>query len=155
LNLSQTAGPEVVLSVGTFVARLEALGADVDGRPDATGREARALLARRGLTAEVVAQARSLLDRLAATAEAEEAGRAPDAAHRERQTAAEAALWGWYREWSTITRAVIANRNHLRQLGFLQRLPSDDATEPDDTAALDDLTEPTDGIAAPVPPPAR
>jgi hypothetical protein len=56
LNLVQTDGPEVVLTVATFVRRLEALPEQGD-----EAAAARALLERRGLTSEVVGEAKALL----------------------------------------------------------------------------------------------
>lgn len=130
LNLSQTEGAEVVVSVGTFIERIEALGTDDDGRADREDAEARALLERRGLTTAVITQAKQLIEGLERKASAEEMPIDPEPEFTERQLAAERAMWAWYREWSSISRAIIKNRNYLRQLGFLQRSVSHDQGEP-------------------------
>jgi hypothetical protein len=121
-NLAQTEGVEVVVSVGTFVERIEALGASGVGVSNNVEASARALLERRGLDALAIGQARQLLDELTVTGLADESeggtGRFAD------EKEAERALWSWYREWSTISRACIKNKNFLRTLGFLKRTGS-------------------------------
>ncbi len=113
-NLSQSQGPAVVVSVGTFVRRLDALGVHPDGSPDEGGLAARQLLERRGLTAKELAPVRALLKRAGSLEDAPEPQppSAPDTA------AAEDALWAWYLEWSTIARNVISDGRLLNQLGF-------------------------------------
>jgi hypothetical protein len=113
LNLSQTSDVGVVITVSTFTQRVRQLGA---GGPD--GQETLALLSARGLSDEVLAHAEALLERLGDVD--------PDAAAavHERETAAarreqaDEALWSWYREWSTIARSAVHDRNLLRGLGF-------------------------------------
>ena len=115
-NLSQTEGPEVVISVGTFLDRLESLDKTEDGRPDAEGEKARKLLVERGLQPRVIAAARGLLDEIGTIEES-----APmDLEERARlEEQAENELWAWYLEWSTIARTAISDRRLLRSLGFL------------------------------------
>lgn len=102
--------------------RLDELGAT--GGPE----ESRALehLARRGLDAETTDEARRLVGRLMSPPPASP-GRelCPEAVAR-----AEAELWSWFIEWSTIARAVIKSRRQLRLLGYLAS--KRDADEPDE-----------------------
>jgi len=114
LNLPQTSGPELVLSVGKFVQRLRAMGEDAELGEQ--GAAARQLLVQRGLDTEAVAEAQRLLERLQSAVAAPELP-APDP---EAAAAAEAHMWSWYLEWSEIARVAISNRNLLRQLGFLR-----------------------------------
>ena len=72
LNLSQTEGPEVAISVRTFVDRFDELAA----MPDKYGAEAPTaveLLRERGVTAAVIEEARKLLTTLTQVAEPAEA----------------------------------------------------------------------------------
>ncbi len=113
-NLHQTEGPEVLVSVRTLLDRL-----DVIGRPEKkgglgeAGREARDLLARRGLSEDALGRARALL----ASLEEPPAEDAP-VADPEARARAEERLWNWYLEWSGIARAVIEERSVLASLGF-------------------------------------
>lgn len=136
LNLSQTSGAEVVVSVGTFLDRLEQLPrSEEEGGLGRDGKAARDLLARRGLTREVAAQARDMIARVPTIAASEEI------ASDERSEAdieAERQLWNWYLEWSAIARAVITDRRLLRQMGFLQG-----SAEPDEPAAPAAPSDPT------------
>ncbi|WP_437566911.1 hypothetical protein [Sorangium sp. So ce542] len=119
-NLGQTEGAAVVVSVGTFVERWDQLARRKDkGGPEGDGREARKLLARRGITREVVDEARELLAR----AEKVEPAVARSPADPENDgEQAEADLWGWYLEWSAVVRSAIQDRKLLRELGY--RRPS-------------------------------
>ena len=117
LNLAQTEGPSVVLSVSTFLDRLVAL-ADARGGYGKKGVAARRLLESRGLTKKVLGDARDLLEKLQPMAPA---GEIPDVATVGEQTkAAEDALWSWYLEWSAIARVAVKSRPLLRELGFLR-----------------------------------
>jgi hypothetical protein len=122
-NLRQTEGKQVVLSVGTFVERVDALG-------DATTSPAVATLARHGLTAVVMDEARRML------AEVMQPPIAAPPVDDEPivDPAAEDAMWAYYLQWSAIARRAISDRRLLRQLGFLrsQRGGSDEASPGDD-----------------------
>ncbi|KYF86688.1 hypothetical protein BE20_21410 [Sorangium cellulosum] len=119
-NLGQTEGAAVVVSVGTFVERWDQLARCKDkGGLDGDGREARKLLARRGITREVVDEARELLARAEKVEPA--AGRSPADPENDGEQA-EADLWGWYLEWSAVVRSAIKDRRLLRELGY--RRPS-------------------------------
>ncbi len=112
LNLSQTEGPGVVLTVGTLLERVDALSKATD--EDSVG--AMALLVRRGLTQQALDQARALLQSVGQTQ--------PSApvdldTQREDLERAENDLWDWYLEWSQIARTSITERQLLRTLGFL------------------------------------
>jgi hypothetical protein len=116
LNLSQTEGPEVVISVGTFLERWDQMG-KADGPYGPEGPKAVDLLATRGLTPGVIEQARALLGSLRKATPASP----PPSAEEQRAEAsrAEDALWAWYLEWSRIARTAIKQRVLLHQLGFL------------------------------------
>jgi hypothetical protein len=119
-NLAQTEGLAVIVSVGTFVERWEQLDkAEKDGGLGAEGKEAKKLLDTRGLTKEMIGEAKALLKKLGQVD-----GPLPDlektAADDEAFEEAEKALWAWYLEWSKIARTTIKQRALLRQLGFLR-----------------------------------
>ena len=109
-NLPQTDGPELLLSVATLLDRLAALAETEASQP------ADALLERRGLTAEVRAEATALI------AEAKEAGEAVpldvDPQARDEQARAADAVWAWYLEWSQIARTLITRGDVLIRLGL-------------------------------------
>jgi len=111
-NLHQTEGPEVVLSVTTFLERHGRLG------DQERGKEAADLLAERGLTEQVVAEAEGTLNKIGTIEEAD-ADEEP-AAPVEHDAAVES-MWQWYLEWSSIARVAISDRRLLRKLGFLRR----------------------------------
>jgi hypothetical protein len=143
LNLSQTEGAAVVISVGTFLTRLAEL-TRAEGGYGQAGKDARKLLQRRGLTPAVVDEAKALLAQVS-TIEEEPAEPVDLEEERARFTAAEDAMWAWYLEWAQIARSTIKERVLLRRLGFLStptapassRTPT--TTEDDD----DDLGAPT------------
>ena len=125
LNLAQTSGIEVAVSVSTFVQRLRLLEKDVSGGP-----EALALLKTRGLTEDVLKHAELLLKRFGNVTFSPPKASDPAAAQAMREKA-EDELWAWYMEWSTIARNAIHNGNLLRTLGFLSS-PGKPAEEPAD-----------------------
>ncbi|MCZ7679162.1 MAG: hypothetical protein M5U28_10580 [Sandaracinaceae bacterium] len=126
LNLRQTEGVEVVLSVSTLLDRLDEVVAPVREGGMSDGRAALALLQRRGLTEEVVAAARALLAEIGSL-EADEDGVDEELEAKEREEA-ERRLWSWYLEWSAIARAAIRDRRLLRMLGFLRTTRRADGT---------------------------
>ncbi len=131
-NLSQTSGPAVIVSVSTFVERVEGLDAAT-----------RKLLAKRGITAAVLSDAKAMLDRATSLAKDGESPVPTTASTADAE--AERALWAWYLEWSSIARVAIKDRRVLRQCGFLKPGKAGAAdTAPTATAA----TAPTNGAAA-------
>jgi hypothetical protein len=107
LNIQQTSGLTLLVTLPTLLDRIEALGASAR-EPE---RRARTLLTRRGLTSEVLEQARAWL---------RETQRAPAVVllPQSRRKPTLDALWAWYLEWSRIARSVIQDRRLLRALGF-------------------------------------
>lgn len=110
LNLLQSEGLEVIVTVGTMLKRLEQIAGDAEGQ------QALALLNKRGLTPEVLGEARGMLQEVATPVEALPEPEPP--AHDPEQAMGE--LWAWYLEWSTIAQQVITNRKELRSLGYLK-----------------------------------
>ncbi|MEM1416277.1 MAG: hypothetical protein AAGH15_15320 [Myxococcota bacterium] len=115
-NLPQTTGPKVVLGVSRFIERVRGLPENQELGPE-EGNAARALLARRGLTDDVLDDAEVLVRSLDDLLEPREDDEADFA---EELRAAEDAMWTWYLEWSAIARAVIRDRRLLRSMGFLR-----------------------------------
>jgi hypothetical protein len=125
LNLTQTQGVEVAVSVGTFVRRVR----EMQRGGTESEQAAVALLGQRGLNDAALTEAEGLLAQVQTAAQPEVVTDEP--ADRE---AAEEAMWGWYLEWSMVARTAIRNGNLLRGLGFRHRR-SDGAesdSEPDD-----------------------
>ena len=129
LNLTQTEGPGVAISVRTFVDRYEELGAGSE-KFGAEAAKALELLVNRGVTAAVVAEAKTLLTALTQVASPEVP---PSFEEQEEELAkAEAAMWEWYLEWSQIARVAIKQRGLLKELGFLNtRKGGEEETEAD------------------------
>jgi hypothetical protein len=144
LNLSQTEGPEVVISVRTLIDRLDQLSAGhADYGPDAAA--ARKLLETRGLTEAVVNEARAVLESLGRI----DIKPAPPVAREQQQeqlSKAESEMWAWYLEWSQLARVAIKQRSLLRQLGFLSSSRSPDAAD-----GTDDLEDTPMPAPAPTP----
>jgi hypothetical protein len=125
-NLTQTEGEEVILSMGTFVSRVEELeGANAP----AEAKAARELLTKRGLTPAVIAEAKELLTRLQKIQPAPVVDETALAAARDE---AVTKMWNYYLEWSEIVRSTVSGRTLLRQLGFLQTpaRPDDEPVPP-------------------------
>lgn len=119
-NLAQTEGPAVIVSTETFVDRWELLDkTPAQGGPPSGGKAAKKLLEERGLSGEIIEEARRLQKALGATA-----GPLPDVDAGKQAEAdldnAEKAMWAWYLEWSQVARTSITRRTYLRQLGFLR-----------------------------------
>jgi hypothetical protein len=130
LNLVQTEGPEVAISVRTFVDRYEELVAGSE-KFGAEAKKAQELLVTRGVTPAVVEEAKALLTKLTQMAEpAEPVSVEEQEAELE---AAETAMWAWYLEWSKIARIAVKQRVLLRQLGFLAVRRGGDEEEETDT----------------------
>ena len=138
LNLSRTSGPEVAVSVNTLLQRFEALAAG-----SADEQAAHALLVSRGLSQDVVAEAKAMLEEVGAIADApvplvDEAAIA----------AAEDAMWAWYLEWGAIARLAINDGRLLRLLGYRGgRL----ASEPEEDDEPVDAPADDGAIVVPVP----
>jgi len=129
LNLAQTEGPAVAISVRTFVDRYAELAAGSD-KYGAEAPKALELIVTRGVTAAVIAEAQSLLTDLTQVAPAVTV---PSTDQQQDIEQAEAALWAWYLEWSQIARVAVKQRSLLRELGFLatRRGAADDDSEGD------------------------
>lgn len=124
-RLRRPDGVEVVASMTVLIERLEKIPRpEEEGGLGEEGRAARALLAKRKLTDDVLAQGRRLLERVGREPEqlTETELQAIDRAARE---AAEERLWTWYLEWSALARLVIRDKTLLRALGFRPRRGSD------------------------------
>jgi hypothetical protein len=135
-NLAQTDGREVIVSVGTFLERLEALPKSrEEGGLGTAGRNARDLLTKRGLDHNAVAEARALLDKVG---KIEPNDVDTSGVPSEREEMLERDLWNWYLEWSGIARIAISDRRLLCTLGFL-RSSGGSADEPE---APDEPDEP-------------
>lgn len=128
-NLSQTQGPDLVLSVGTLLKRLKEM------ERDAEGKAARKLLETRGVTKVVLADGQEMVDKLSTIAVVPDEGPEDDEALDAAEAEAVDALWAWYLEWSEIARSAIQSRSLLRKMGFLQARKSDGKDEESDTPA--------------------
>jgi hypothetical protein len=113
LNLAQTEGAEVIVSVGTLLDRLNAMASEPS--LGSAGAEARNLLAQRGLNAATLEVAQNLLAQAGSTAPAT----TPTPMDAEAAAKAEQAMWNWYLEWGEIARVAVKDRRLLRELGFL------------------------------------
>jgi hypothetical protein len=142
-NLSKGNGIEVLLTTRTFTSRIAEMKKDQN--PDVQA--AMALLVKRGLTDEVIAEATGLIKQLE-TAETIVEPEENSTAKAEREKAMQD-LWAWFLDWSQTARTVIKNGNHQIMLGLTtpsRSSSSDDETvDPleDDGTADDEQTEAT------------
>lgn len=119
-NLTQTQGRQLIPNITTLLARLAALTSEEATEEE---QEAAALLVVRGLTPDRIDYAQTLLQRLSTIEDFdddEDSDPAIDEAEQAADSAAEAAMWNFYKEWSAISRAAIKSRGLLRTLGFLE-----------------------------------
>ncbi|MFO0577794.1 MAG: hypothetical protein U1A78_27625 [Polyangia bacterium] len=139
-GLEPAAGAAAVLSVRTFLDRLDALEGKAKGRDHKDGARkqadaaAVALLSGRRITGEE----RARLRRLVAVAEK---GAAPDAQQEKLAAASEAQaearlqalvdLRAWYDEWAETARVIIKRRDQLIRLGLARRRSAEDGPEPE------------------------
>lgn len=109
LNLRQIRGPTLLISLPTLLDRIEAL----EHSKLTAACQAHALLTQRGLTPQVIAEARThvrdtqRLPRIKPLA--------PPVDPRSKHLGA---LWAWYLDWSQTARAAISDPAVLRVLGF-------------------------------------
>lgn len=109
-NLKQVRGAQVIVLVDVLLTRLD----EMERRSD-DGKNARTLLAKRGFTAEIMAEAAGYLHAMKTVTSDP---LPPDrTAERER---AERDLWAYYLEWSVILRETITDRRLLLSLGLLR-----------------------------------
>lgn len=106
VNISQTSGPGLVVTLPALLERIKALETG-----SAKHQRARALLAQRGLTDAVIVEAQALLGELAQAPAAE-----PEPPRLREPTLD--ALWSWYLEWSQTARATLEDPKLIRVLGF-------------------------------------
>jgi len=138
LNLRQTSGVEVSVSMGAFVSRVR----ELESSKNKDDQQARAVLEERGLTQPVLQQIEALLEQL------EVAPPVPDPIHPSAEdiSAAEDKMWSWYLEWSVVARQAIHDRRLLRSFGFLTAsftdVPEDEPTPEDGPAESEDLDSP-------------
>jgi len=138
LNLQQAEGPQVAITVRTFVDRYDELTAP-DSKYGPEGAQAKELLTTRGVTPGIVDEARNLLTQLTKVA-ALPVSEVSISEQEAELARAEDALWAWYLEWSKVARVAIKQRQLLRQLGFLTRRaaeeePAPPAAAPDSAAS--------------------
>jgi hypothetical protein len=120
LNLTQTQGRQLIPNITKLLARLAALTSEKATEQE---KKAAALLVVRGLTPDRIEHAQTLLQRLSTIEDFDDEGGSDEAiteVEQAAETAAEAAMWSFYKEWSTISRAAIKSRGLLRTLGFLE-----------------------------------
>ncbi|MBU1535879.1 hypothetical protein KKF84_11210, partial [Myxococcota bacterium] len=111
-NISKTKGHTVILSVELFLERLDALKTATS--PEA--REAIALLAQRGLTDEIMNEARTLLNKIQTANMPTESPESVDYARELDE--AEAAMWRWFQQWATIARTLDFSKRQRIRMGL-------------------------------------
>ncbi|RYZ60863.1 MAG: hypothetical protein EOP08_14235 [Proteobacteria bacterium] len=148
LNLTQQVGAAATLSVGMFLERYDEMSAG-KGSYGKDGEAAKKILVQRGLTAEEIERARTLLVQIGSIdlSEDDEETQEDPAAFDTAQTD----LWKWYLEWSQVARIAITSKPILRTLGFgkpRRASASDESTDDLD----EDVSEPVQPVQpAPVP----
>jgi hypothetical protein len=136
LNLSQTEGRAVIVSVGTLLSRLAEQAAKSD-----EGRAAVALLQARGLTAEAKKPAEEILAKFRVVRESGVTEVEP--VTKQEQDKAQAEVWDWYMEWSTIARTLITRGDQLIRMGLREmRRGAGEQEGQDEPGQPTDATEP-------------
>ena len=126
LNLSQTDGAEVILSVGTLLTRLDELSGTEQGD------QALALLKKRGLTSEVRNEAFGMVEKIKTADTTDLPELDPD--RKAEQEEAIGSSWGWYKEWSQIARTLIKRGDVLIRLGLREVSRKSSTAEPPQSA---------------------
>lgn len=111
-NISQTQGPQVVVSVGTLLERIKELQA----QPTAESTAVLALLERRGFTQRLREQMYARVEQVRKSSEITLPEIEPNSAAE--RDAALTKAWDWYREWRQIARTVVRRRDMLMRLGL-------------------------------------
>jgi hypothetical protein len=120
-NLVAAQGSAAVLSVGTFLDRLDVLESGV-GREKTKDADRAALetLAKRGIGKAERTKLRGLVTKAQTSKEMPQ----PPTSDVDPRTADMVALRGWYEDWSETARAVVKRRDHLIKLGLARRKTS-------------------------------
>ena len=146
-NLNRANGKPVVWNVTFFLERLTEMN-NPNGTFGPDGPAARALLEKRGLTAEEIAPVTVALAELDSYAQPEVESDEPT---DEERKADEDAMWAWYLEWSGIARRVIKDGNVLRLLGLgKRRSASTNADSDEDEEIEGELVAPRTALPAPL-----
>lgn len=128
MNLSKVSGNAVLITVKTFLERLDAL--EEEGGEE--NEKAMALLEKRGLTEERRAEARALLEKME-VAEPDEEDAVDEEALKAEQEAAIEEMWAWYKDWAKTARTVVKNRNYRIMLGLSTPRSQSSGDEDDDS----------------------
>ena len=144
-NLSQTTGPDLIVSTDTFLRRLRALQSGTSEMGE-RGKDAFALLVQRGLDEDTLRQAEELIASVSSFVKSDAKG-FDEEAHAE----AVDELWKWYLEWSGIARLVIDDRRVLRNMGFLKPRSvadvNEDVSDDEEADTVDDVAAVTQSPA--------
>lgn len=145
----RVSGLPLILMMTMLSDRLAAANASSDEED----RAAMQMLADRGVTGDVLAAITAALALAFEVPADDDAPPPDDAAER---VEAEAAMWGWFLEWSRIARATIRDRRQLRALGFLRARagetdPSDGPADPAGLEAPPPAAMPEVAFVRPVP----
>lgn len=111
-NISQTQGPQVVVSVGTLLERIR----ELEAQPTAETTQVLALLDSRGFTQRLREQMYARVEQVRRASEVTLPEIDPNSAAE--RDAALAKAWDWYREWRQIARTVVRRRDMLMRLGL-------------------------------------
>jgi len=125
LNLTQATGREVILTVQTFLDRVDPLFAAAAGTDNASAGQ---LLRSRRLTADACDRARALLSRIQDISLPATPAPPPPAD----RDAAVAAAWSWFQEWAEIARVVVLRKDLRIRLGVSQPTDHTDKPKPAD-----------------------
>lgn len=117
-NLGKMSGPEVLVSVSTFVARYEALAA----RTDDPAKAAVALLHKRGVTADSVAGVKALLHKSRSIQSSDLPAPDPEKVRQMEQAVED--MWAWYQDWAQIARVALPNKRLRIHLGISTASPT-------------------------------
>src|SRR5690606_16342140 len=114
-EIVRTDGKEAAISVHVLLERLEAMKKG-DSPFGEEGQKAYEYLQTRGLSDDIISDAKNGISRLKSVQEVE-VSEFDEVALQQ----AEAVMWKFYLEWSAIARHVIKDGNLLRELGFKKR----------------------------------
>ncbi len=136
-GLSAARGAGSLLSVTTLLDRLDALESSDDRKATRKADQAAiATLTKRGITPELRAHLRQLLE----TAQSAVPAEFPENPSAEDRDAALKELRAWYKDWSQTARAVITRKDYLIMLGLSKRRRSNQST-PNAESEVDEVAD--------------
>ncbi|MBU1240267.1 hypothetical protein KKF84_06925 [Myxococcota bacterium] len=137
-DITKTSGQSVIINIKLFLERYDALKAQTTDE----ARQAIALLVKRGLTEEILGDARTLMERIQSAAIPADGEAVVD--RYQQMEEALMVMWSWFQQWATIARTLdFSKRQRIRMgLSMLKRAKTVDSEDQDEEDS-DPTNDPT------------